>query len=347
MAYTLPADLSGTTPEVWARTVLRSHLRGAFWRNMIGREGSGKPIIQKTELLNKPGDLIHIGVTDPLSGTGYKGDDQLLIGNEEKISDSEIKCAPFLVRHAVRWNRRASKKSFLELRPEAKMRLGEWGMSVMDTQRFRFFVSDGSAGVDADGALATTADPLPVAGETYTPNVYIAGELANEDLIANATGLLTVRDLQVIKVTLEDQLAKPLMTVEGEEVYAVVVSPNAAFNLKRDSEYQSYVENARERAKTNPLFTGALAMIDGMVVFEHSRVPRFTNAHADTVDCMRGIAFGAEAFIEGLDEAVHSEEETIDYGLHKGISYEFAFQPRRALEQNSLQVVFSDQRTSS
>lgn len=347
MATTVPADVAASTPEVWAKSVLRTHKDGAFWRNMVGSEGSGKPIIQKSELLNKPGDLIHISITAPLSGAGRRGDTQDLEGNEESLSTSAIKASPFLVRHAVRWNRRANKKNIVELRAEAKMRLTEWGMVAMDTQRFRHFISDGTGGVDVDGALASTANPLPVAGEAYTPNSYVLGDLADEDLISNSTGLLDVREIQVIKVLLDEQLAKPLYTVEGEPVYVLVVSPNAAFNLKRDSEYQTYVQNARERAKTNPLFTGALAMVDGMVIFDHSRTPRFTNTHADTVDCFRGVAFGAEAFVEALDENVHSEDDTFDYGRDIGISYEFAFQPRRALEDNSIQIVGSDQRTAS
>lgn len=338
---TLPADVDPTIPEIWARSVLREHKVAGFWRNMIGKEGSGMPVIQKSELLNKPGDLIHIGVTNPLSGTGVRGDERVLTGAEEKLTTSSIKVSPQNYAHAVRWNRRANKKNMVELRSEAKMRLAEWGRTLTDTERFRFFLSDGSSATEGD------ANQVPFAGEAYTPNLYVAGELANEDLIANATGLLTVRDLQVIQVTLDDQKAKPIRTVEGESVYVAVVSPNAAFNLKRDPEYQEYVKLARERAATNPLFTGALAMIDGIVVFAHRNVPRFTNIHADTVDCMRGIAFGAEAFVEALDENVHSAVEDFDYGREFGISYEFAMRPRRALELSSLQIVASDQRTAS
>lgn len=355
MSTTLPADVAATTPEVWAKNVLRSHKKLGFWRNMIGREGSGMPIIQKSELLGKPGDLIHIGITNPLSGDGVIGDNAKLEGREEALSTSEIKASPQLHRHAIRWNRRANKKNMVELRTEGGMRLGEWGMVRMETERFRYFMSDGSDGVqsedvfDTAAPVALVADPLPVAGETYNAaNVYVAGELANEAAITDANGFLTVRDLQVIKVLLDEQNAKPIRTVEGEPVYVAVISPNGAFNIKRDDEYQEYVKLARERAATNPLFTGALAMIDGVVVFESTYVPRFVGTNAATPDLFRGIAFGQEAFVEALDENVSSHElDSTDYGLHRGFSYEFAFQPRRALELSSLQLIASDQRTTS
>jgi hypothetical protein len=73
-----------------------------------------------------------------------------------------------------------------------------------------------------------------------------------------------------------------------------------------------------------------------MVLYEHPSVPRSANTAG--VQVADGIAFGAEAFVEGLDETVHSETESFDYGLEWGISYEFAFGPRRALELSSLQV---------
>jgi N4-gp56 family major capsid protein len=355
MSYTGVSDVAASTPEIWAKSILRSHRKLGFWRNMIGPEGSGKPIIQKSELLNNPGDTIHVSITAPLTGTGVIGDDARLDGREEAMSTSAIKAAPQLHRHALRWNRRANKKNIVELRSEGKMRLGEWGMVRMEEERWRYFLSDGTDGVQTEDVFDTAApearvvDPLPVAGETYNAaNEYVFGELANEAAISDSNGLLTVRDLQVIKVVLDAQNAKPLYTVEGEPVYVACVSPNAAFNLKRDSEYQLYVSRARERAATNPLFTGALAMVDGVVVFESTYVRQFVGTHGDTPDLFAGIAFGQEAFIEALDEQVHSGElDNTDYQLHKGFSYEFAFQPRRALELNSLKLIGSDQRTTS
>jgi hypothetical protein len=85
------------------------------------------------------------------------------------------------------------------------------------------------------------------------------------------------------------------------------------------------------------MFKGAVAMIDGMVLYQHTNVPVANNA--GSVPVASSIAFGAEAFIEGLDENVTWVEDTFDYDFEWGVAYSFAFQPRRALEQNSLQVL--------
>lgn len=332
MASTQPADVDTSVPEVWAAGVLRRHKAAGFWGRFVGTA-----IVQKTELLNKPGDLIHIQVTDPLSGAGVTGDTATLIGNEEKLSTSEIKVATELKRHAVRVNRRANKKSILDLRAEAEGRLAEWGETKMDTMRFAAY-----------GGLTSAALPAALAAETYTPNIYaiatadsandagtVVGDSREDVALAD---VLSVKALQIVKLRLTTQLAKPV-TVDGFPYYALVTSPYATFQLKQESRYESWVRDAMQRGETNPFFRGALAVVDGMVTYEHPNVVRSANTAG--VQVANGIAFGAEAFVEGLDETVHSNTESFDYGLEFGISYEFATGMRRALELSSIQVYAS------
>ena len=133
------------------------------------------------------------------------------------------------------------------------------------------------------------------------------------------------------------RVPRPIRTSDGEEFFALVMHPNAAYNLKQDTSYESWVKDARLRGESNPLFTGALAVIDGMILYQHSNVPVATGA---LVQYAKNIAFGAEAFVEGVDEVVSWDEDTFDYGNEFGIAYRFSMQSRRALEKNSL-IVYS------
>jgi hypothetical protein len=117
----------------------------------------------------------------------------------------------------------------------------------------------------------------------------------------------------------------------------MVVHPNTLYNLKRSDEYRDWVREAAEKGKSNPFFRGSVAMVDGMLLFQHSNVPT-ANDGASSNAVSRNIAFGAEAFIEGVDEAPSWDEDDFDYGNEFGIAYGFGFQPRRALEKNSLIV---------
>lgn len=325
MAVTNPIHVDSSVAEIWAKRTLRDMLRPGFWANKVGGEGSRSPIIRQTELLNKPGDTIHIQITNPLTGAGVAGDTTALEGSEENLSTSSVKVIPLLRRHAVRINRRANKKSIIDLRAEAKMRLAEWGGEKMDDVRFELFVASGTLN-----------------GESYTPNALAADGNSTAGDVA-AGDHITVELLQLAKLTMYNNRALPLMVSDGNEFFAMVCHPNSMYQLKRETEYRDWVREAHIRGADNPFFKGATAMIDGVLLFQHSNVPVAADGAAG-IDVSRNILFGAEAFVEGLDEGVSWAEDTFDYELERGFAYSFAFQPRRALAKNSL-VVYADAET--
>lgn len=317
MSVTTPHDVDTSIPELWAKAVLRDHLRAGFWAKMVGGEGSRMPIIRKTELLSNPGDTIHLSITSPLSGSGVAGDTTALEGSEEALSTSTKKVIPLLYRHGVRVNRRATKKSIVELRMEAKMRLAEWGEEKMDDVRFANFVSQSTFN-----------------GELYSSNVRCVGGGSAASAIAT-TDTLDVATLQQAKLDLYNNRAIPLRFDDGIPVFAAVVHPNSLYDLKRSDEYRDWVREAHVRGDSNPFFKGATAVIDGVVIFEHPNVVTALDG-ASSNSVSRNLVFGAEAFVEGVDEGVSWAEDTFDYELEWGVAYSFAFQPRRGLEKNSL-----------
>lgn len=325
MAITNPINVDTSIPEIWAKSVLRDHRVRGFWQRFVGPEGSGSPIIQKFELLGGPGDLIHLQVTNPLSGSGVVGDTATLEGNEESLSTTEIKLATLLYRHAVKTNRRANKKSIVDLRMEAKMRLAEWGMNAMDSIRWTALTA----------STAATGLPTALSAETYTPNYYSVGGSSTGVNDIGAGDTLTVAAIQQIKLKLRLQRAKPVM-VDGFPHYILVTHPYSTYDLKRETEYMNWVREAQVRGDSNPFFRGALAVIDGVIIYEHESTPIVTNTGPQSVS--KGIAFGAEFACEALDERVDWEEDTFDYGKDWGVGYSFAFYPRRALELSSCQV---------
>jgi len=327
VAVTVPTNVDTAIPEVWANLVLRDHLRAGTWGRFIGSQGSGSPIIQASELLGKPGDLIHIQTANPLSGSGVQGDTAVLEGNEEALSLSEIRVVPILTRHGVRVNRRANKKNIVELRSEARMRLAEWGIDKMDNERFRMYTSTSASDVSPDS--------------TYTPNIYCVGGPfsggSKTDIIVSDK--LTVAALRSIRYKLLAQRAQPFI-VDGVPYFFMFVSPEVEFDLKGDTDYKNYAMNAQSRGMDNPLFTGAIMNVEGLVIFSDFRVPVGTDGGGGSVRYAKCIAFGREAFVEGLDESVTwVERDHFDYGQEWGVAYSFAFKPRRGLELASTQVL--------
>lgn len=315
-------NVDSAIPELWAKLTLRDHLRAGFWGNLSGPEGSKSPVIQVTDLVNKEGDTIHVQVTNPLSGAGVSGDETVLLGSEETLSTSDMKVIPIFYRNGVAWFRRSAKKSIVGLREEAKMRLAEWGGEKMDDLRFANF-----------SQLTGTFN-----GETYTPNFLVVGGGTTGASDVGTTDLLDVESIQKAKLTLYNNRAIPLVTKDGQEYFAAVIHPNTAYNLKRSDEYRDWVREAQLRGNENPFFRGALCMIDGVVLFQHNNVVTALDG-AGSISVSRNLFFGAEAFIEGVDENPTWAEEVTDYGNRLGVAYGFACQARRALAKNSLIVL--------
>ena len=320
MTATTPTHVDSSIPELWAKLVLRDHLRAGFWGKFAGPEGSRSPVIQVTDLVAQEGDAIHIQVTNPLSGSGVSGDTTALEGSEENLTSTSKKVIPLLYRHAVRWYRRANKKSIIGLREEARMRLGEWGGEKMDDVRFANYVSSSVMN-----------------GELYTPNFICVGGGTTGASDVGTTDTLDVQSIQIAKLTAYNNKAIPLLTGDGEEFFAMVCSPNTLYNLKRSDEYRDWVREAQVKGDGNPFFRGAVAMIDGVLLFQHNNVTT-ANDGASSNAVSRNLLFGAEAFIEGVDESPNWFEDDFDYGNEFGIAYSFAFQPRRGLEKNTLLV---------
>jgi N4-gp56 family major capsid protein len=323
MTATTPTHVDSSIPELWAKLVLRDHLRSGFWGKFAGPEGSRSPVIQVTDLVGQEGDAIHIQVTNPLTGSGVAGDLTALVGSEENLTSTSKKVIPLLYRHAVRWYRRANKKSIIGLREEARGRLAEWGQEKMDDVRFANYVSSSVFN-----------------GDVYTPNFIVAGGGTTGASDVASGDKLDVQTIQIAKLTAYNNRAIPLLTSDGEEFFAMVAAPNTLYDLKRSDEYRDWVREAAVKGEGNPFFRGALAMIDGVLIFQHNNVTT-ANDGAASVAVSRNLLFGAEAFIEGVDEAPAWFEDDFDYGNEFGIAYSFAFQPRRGLEKNSL-IVYAE-----
>lgn len=320
MTATTPTHVDSSIPELFAKLTLRDHLRSGFWATLTGVEGSGAAIIRREDLVTNPGDTIHVQITNPLTGSGVAGDTTALEGSEENLSTASKKVIPLFYRHGVRWYRRSNKKSLIDLRGEARLRLAEWGGEKMDDVRFANFTST---------ALMN--------GELYTPNKFSVGGGTDVPGDIATTDVLDVEALQQIKLELYNNRATPLKTDMGEDVFGIVVHPNTLYNLKRSDEYRDWVREAAEKGKANPFFRGAVAMVDGMLIFQHNNVVTAADG-ASSNSVSRNLAFGSEAFIEGVDESPSWVEKSFDYDNEFGVAYSFGFQPRRALEKNSLLV---------
>ncbi len=115
----------------------------------------------------------------------------------------------------------------------------------------------------------------------------------------------------------------------GREYYALVMSTEQARDLKKDGTYQQNVGRAGERGANNPLFKGAFAIVDGVILYEHNKVYTTLGKTSGvdkwgvgfTVDGAQAMLLGAQAMgFAQLFDTKYSESDNTDYGNRPGIA---------------------------
>lgn len=316
-------DLALWIPEMWGRYVYEEARAKHFWERFSGPEGSGMPFIVKSELLTEPGDVIHISQIAHLSGSGVTGETRLR-GTEEKLSLAEITVTPEWNRHAVSDTAKASKQIMHAFREKAQMALSYWMAGKMDTSAWTAIRNTSACGFEAaaiDQVFAGTATALDELAATDTFGV---------SEIRKGSAILESKNIQKVSV--------PGMPA-GEGYYLLFINPWQAYSLKADSEWISNHQSASERGATNPLFTGALGEMDGVIVHSTTQCTAADNANSPAASCARAVMVGQEAIARGLNEDIVWSEQVDDYDFEHGIGIRAAWQDKVLSSSSVVHIV--------
>jgi hypothetical protein len=84
--------------------------------------------------------------------------------------------------------------------------------------------------------------------------------------------------LVALKAYAKEHYVRGIKGTGGSEKYVVFMTPTGVAALKRDPDYLANVRNAAPRSDDNPLFSGAVADVDGLVIHEFRHVPNTLGA---------------------------------------------------------------------
>jgi len=249
-------------------------------------------------------DTIHIITVGNLTGTGVTGETQLSDA-EEALPVGQITLTMARLRHAVRFTRDAYQRSILDCRTVAKGRLSYWLADKLDSSMFTVAIT---------GATYTI-----FAGSATTVSDLGTGNVMSPTVISRA------------RMKLLDNKALPIRTSRGNRYYALVMHGYDEYNLKVNSTYVTNLQTAAARGEDNAIFTGALGILDGMILFS---AQNSTNATSKS----KSVAFGGEAFARAYGQYPDWVEEYFDYKEKLGIATSVVYGDARAVEANSVVV---------
>jgi N4-gp56 family major capsid protein len=329
-------DLTDEQKTAWAMDTWRMARNYSFTTKFLGSDQNAM-IQQITELTeSEKGSRAVITMVADTEGDGVAGD-RTLEGNEEEIKAFDRVINIDQLRNAHRHKgRMAEQASVVTFRKESRNNLAYWISDRLDQLAFLtlggFSYSlhtNGKARVGSEFNFLDYADDV-VAPTAKRALNYVAGVItASGTTGAVATGQVPDWEMFVqTRAYMEDEYIRGVRSEDGEEYYYVFMTPQALARLKLDTTYMANVREARERSSSNPLFTGAVAVIDGLIIHKYRHVPNCAGATSGTdqwgssndVIGSVNLFCGAQAMgFADIGEATW-EEEGFDYQNQQGIA---------------------------
>lgn len=306
MAVLTAADVSPIIPELWQPTLLAQAENATFWLPYEVGEGQHGAIIRKDDLLKEPGDQINMDLVLALTGDGIRGDTTPLEGNEEKPKFRQNSLTVSMLRHGTAYTVLSDLLSLHSKRTVNLRQLAKWLAGKMDDSRFAELTGN------TNPRTGTTGTTIPTASKWFPGTATSRATIADTD----AGGRLTLKSISEARAYMSAELKVEPLIVDGMEVYVLVTHDYAVASLKiNDTNWAQAQREAQMRGPTNPIFTGAAGMWDGVVIRAAQRTPRSTNG---TVQVADGVMFGANAMTVGYAAYPTFVEEFFDYDQRIG-----------------------------
>ena len=179
-----------------------------------------------------------------------------MAGSEDKLSMSQFDLTVDWIRNAVAFTKNLQRRVNFDTVQVARQRLADWLARYTDEGMFTQLIT------------------------TTTPDTLYAGD-ATTELTLGANDTFGVEEIDRIKLALQRKGAIPISTkmADGEELdtYGVAISEIDEYWLKGDTDWKQAQRDAGDRGRGNILFTGALGMWNGCIIYVNRSVKSANN----------------------------------------------------------------------
>jgi len=290
----------------YAKRMWTQYIRSAFWSKFFGTTDNS--VIQvKKELQKAPGDSIQITIRAKLKGTSRTEGDDTLKGNEETIVFKDQRITVDEVRWGTaRKGKMAQKRTAFDLRNQARGALQDLAQEEMDR----------------DITTAMVAAPSGTDRILYgnsTTNAALT-DVDGTDDTCTAAGLRRVKRL--LRKAVNPRI-RPAKMKNGDELFIAILDTYAVRDLKNDTGvtgWSAIQMEAALRGKNNPMFTGALGMIDNIVLYEYEYLPILEGVGAAGIDVAQNLILGSQAAAVVWGQMTEYSEDLDDYKHRHGYS---------------------------
>ena len=316
------------TVKIWSSLLMREALKATYFKKFLG-DGK-KAILQRLKDLEKgKGDEIKFDLLMQMTNPGIEGDNRMKDFEEPLVYEQDSVKIDQL-RNAHAFKHMSQQRTLHNMRSDAQGNLSDWYAGKYDDYMFRYLGGDTGLSFAGNTGVVADTDHYVVTG-----TVGHTGAIVTDEGNLGSTSQIAMADLNFAKEKAKT-ITPPIRPaiVDGEEYYVVVLHPFSVTDLKLNIAASTYTKwsdiqmFANRRGLKNPLFTGALGVYEGCILFESQRI------HSPSTDVRRNLMLGAQAgvFAQGnaYDTIAQRKvgkgnmfkwfEEVTDYGNEKGIA---------------------------
>ena len=294
---------SGLQVSRWAKELQSEVSKGVYFSKFMG-EGPGNAIHVK-QIEDGKGKDVTFGFVSQLTGSAITGDSSLE-GNEQSLSTYSNTVSTNQKRLAVRDSGKfTNSKVLYDFRSTS--------LDLLKTQYAEL--------IDADifSALTKTSGPHPY---YYSAS---SSAYASSDPKAQTLTNISLADISAMKTLAQiggsaNYRMRPIR-VDGNDYYVLVLHPEVAYDLFELDGFQTIQREAQVRGDSNPLFSGALGIYNGVVIHAHEGVSDAADGGSSSnIAFARNLFMGAQAACFAESSDMMWVEKTFDYGNQLGIS---------------------------
>lgn len=269
---------SGNVVTRFQKKVNREYVREGRFAPFIGKDTEA--IIQVKQDLKK----VSIPLVAKLKGNGVTGS-QTLAGNEESLANYAYTLTPTYWRNGTLIDNEENEKSEFELFEEARPALMNWAMELKRDQ-----IIQAMGAVQAGGTYFKYGAASGANLDTWNTNNQdriLYGIAKSNNVSGNHTSSLANIDTTNDKLTPDmvslakrlamqaSPLIRPVQVKSDEPWFVLFVGSYSFRDFSQNSTIVQANREARERSKSNPLFTGGDLVWDGVIVKEIPDLDKF------------------------------------------------------------------------
>ena len=337
MTATAFGALSAAQKKLWAVDVTVAGRDANFWMSngFVGKNTSdmSRPVQRITELTKTERGLVAVmQLVAELQSDGVVGDN-LLEGNEESLINDAQEIRVDQLRNGVRSKGKvAEQATVIRFRSVGRDKLGFWLGDTMDELMF-LTVAGRAYTLTTGGATRGTSQLPSISFATdvkaaSSNRIMHAGSATSEASITASDKMEWNLIVQACAYAKRKRI-KPIRS-GGKPHYCIVMSTEQCRDLKTDTTYQTLVSKAGPRGDKSPLFQNALAVIDGVILYEHPKVYNTLDAASgsakwgagNNIDGAQATLVGAQALgMATIGDPEWEESDNTDYKNRPGVAY--------------------------